>query len=493
VEARAQAGLTSTGAFARALLPTLVLVAAGLFAYRALIGYDPFAGFETVPDETEAFFFASSGSSPVLVAVVTVWLVFNRRYRIREAYGQPALVAPAAFAIATATGLYLWATYVEAPDLLVVSLISMLLGVGALLGGAAGLRALWLPAVFMVLLLPAPAELVNYVIFPLQLVTASISVWVLGILGIPAFQVGDQILTQSRIFQVIEACSGLRSIETLTMSGILYAELFYRSPLQAGLIVVAGPLIGFLVNQLRVLSLILNPYSQFAAVHTTQGIVMLVIGVLAIAAIDAGLKRILPAETGSRWTRMSAPPEEEGGSPTARAVALGAVLAGLAIASFTVAPWQGEPSRLKEPWSLPGTLAGWQAEPLKLDKDLLGSVAPAEWTHRRYTRDDATLELFAATDDLLVRRASLISDKTALPQPGLELRGRGVLHVPDVPFPFDALLFEAPDGRRVLVYRGYSGTASLERERPPLVVSIEASHPSSWLGPWAANFVERPD
>jgi len=40
----------------------------------------------------------------------------------------------------------------------------------------------------------------------------------------------DLILTPKRIFQVIESCSGLRSIETLTMSAVLYSELFYRQP-----------------------------------------------------------------------------------------------------------------------------------------------------------------------------------------------------------------------------------------------------------------------
>ena len=85
MEARGQAGRLSAGALGRALLPTLVLAAAGLFAYAALIGYHPNAGFETVPDETEAFFF-EPGSSPLLIVLTTLWILFNRRYQIRDAY-----------------------------------------------------------------------------------------------------------------------------------------------------------------------------------------------------------------------------------------------------------------------------------------------------------------------------------------------------------------------------------------------------------------------
>jgi len=417
VEASTQTGQMDASALLRAWLPFLVLLAASLFAYRGLIGYDPYAGFEIVPDETEAFFFEPSGNSPVLIAIVTAWLVFNRRDRIRDAYGHPASVVSAGLCIATAIGFSLWATYVGAPDLLVVSLIFMLLGSGALLGGVSGMRAVWLPAAFMVLLLPPPAEFINYVIFPLQLVTAKISVSVLELLGIPVFQLGDQILTESRIFQVIEACSGLRSIETLAMSGIVYAEFSYRSRLQVTLVVIAGPLIGFLVNQLRVLSLILNPYSEFAAVHTTQGIVMVVGGVLLLAAFDWVLGRVLPAgplapSTAGASTRLQ-------GDPMRRLALILVVLGSLGTAQFWIDAWEPDEPLPKPLFNFPAQAGVWRvASGLPLDQQYLGSVGLAEWLNRRYARGDEWVEAFVGADRRLQRRASLISGKTALPGSG---------------------------------------------------------------------------
>jgi exosortase len=457
VEATKQTGGLSAGALGRSLFPALALTAAGLFAYHGLVGYAPYAGFETVPDETEAFFFASSGSSPLLIAVLTAWLLFNRRDRIREAVGQPTSALLAGLTIATAIGFHLWGTYVGATDLLVVSLIFMLLGSGALLGGFAGMRAVWVPAVFMLLLLPAPAELINHIMFPLQLVTAKISVSVLSLLGVPALQLGDQIHTMSRIFQVIEACSGLRAIETLTMTGIIYAEVSYRGRLQVTLIVIAGPLIGFLINQLRVLSLILNPYSEFAAVHTAQGIVMVVGGVLLLAAFDWVLGRVLPPDAPAQLSpKVSTQPK---GNPLLRLAILCVVLGMLGIAGLSISGWQKNEPFPNPLFNFPAQIDGWRVTAgLPLDDEFLGSVRFTEWMHRRYEHGDERVEAFVGADRRLRRRVSLISEKTSLPGSGWTVVQRRLVELEP-----DGLIVEELEllsrAERRLVYHWREGTA----------------------------------
>ena len=72
-------------------------------------------------------------------------------------------------------------------------------------------------------------------------------------------------------------CSGLRSMQTLAWASLLHAELMQLDPRRAFLLLAAAPVVAFAVNGLRVITIILNPTSEVIGVHTTQGIVALVI------------------------------------------------------------------------------------------------------------------------------------------------------------------------------------------------------------------------
>ena len=54
------------------------------------------------------------------------------------------------------------------------------------------------------------------------------------------------------------------------------------------------PAISFVANQVRVLSIVLNPFSEIASDHTAQGILVVVGGVLALVLVDRILMRVLP-------------------------------------------------------------------------------------------------------------------------------------------------------------------------------------------------------
>ena len=79
----------------------------------------------------------------------------------------------------------------------------------------------------------------------------------------------------------------MRTIETIVMSSLLYHDLFYRSRLQSWLLFLLAPFVGIVANLLRVIGIVLNPYSKFAAIHTLQGLVMIVVAVMMLAALDS--------------------------------------------------------------------------------------------------------------------------------------------------------------------------------------------------------------
>jgi exosortase len=453
----------------------LVLLA-GLFAYWGLTDYAPYPETAGHVEGAEEWFFAPTGGSPVLFFGVAAWMLFNRRRQIARAFGRPASWGLATLFLVPATGLYVWAHLVGAPDLTLLSMISMLLGIGVLLGGRDGLRAVWLPAVFLLLLVPWPAVLLNQVIYPLQVATARNTVGLLSVFGLPAAQAGDLILTPTRTFQVIETCTGLRGLETLMMSAIVYVELFYRSRRQAAVLVLVAPLLALLVNHLRVLSIVLNPFSGFAAVHTAQGILMLVVGVLLIAAVDGVLGRIWD-DRPSGGPRGLPPrgPRESGREGLGRAAALGVLLLALGVLALRVPAWTVERPRQRPLSMFPTKLGEWTVvESLPLDRTWYGSVRFDEWVYRTYGLGSERVSVFLGADHRGERLGSLISEKTAVPASGYTLLERDAIRTEPGGASLDELLLRSRDGD-VLVHRWYVGFESPVVEMLRGVAGIDRS------------------
>lgn len=451
VAARASIRLRDLSQSGRRLAPLLLLGGLALFPFWGLLSYDPSEGPRSL-EGAEAVFFSPTDGNPVLVFAAAAWLL-SRRVRLLAATESPGAVSLAALFLVPASVLCVWANYVAAPELLVPSLSLMLLGGAALWRGGRGVRTVLVPALFLLLAYRPPGILINQIVYPLQLATAAGASWYLDLVGISGQRSGDLIFTGGRVFHVIESCAGLRSIETLLMAAVVYAELLGRPARHALLLVVITPFIGALVNQARVLTIVLNPYSEFAAVHTGQGLTMIVVGVLLIAIVDRLILR-LPLE-GAR----SLPTPEASRDPLRRVprlFALGALLAALGVVNWVLPLWT--PPRDRDPLlsSLPPSLDGWTAEGLKLDREFLGSVGFSEWVHRRYVKGDREVSLFLGSDDRLEPRASLLSAKAGLPGAGWEPEARRPVRLEP-----DGLVAEASSVRarnsRALVYHWYTG------------------------------------
>ncbi len=414
------AGPAETPASVVGWWPWLALGLSFAFAYGRLLFLDPYPSLRSAAGPTEDFFFApQGGGSPYLLLLVTALLIHHRRGGIAAALGAPPAPGLVAVLGVPAVSLYVWAHYVGALDLAVVSLALMLPAAGALLGGRRGARVLVLPALFLILLVPMPGVLLNAIVFPMQLATARVTESALAIMGIESVLRGDQLLTSTGMFHVIETCSGLRIIETLTMSGVLYSELFYRNRRQALMLIVLGPLIGLLVNLLRVVSMVVNPLSYVSSVHTAQGILMLIGGVLLIAGIDRLLAWLDPrVEPRASWMRVPSDQRFPWSAGRARFVAFVVLLAGLGLVALRLPPWTPAPNTAPPLYTLPSVIGGWRAAGAETPESFLGSVRFSESIHRVYTSDGGEIHLFIAADDRLDRYTSLRSDKTLLFQEG---------------------------------------------------------------------------
>lgn len=114
-----------------------------------------------------------------------------------------------------------------------MSLVLMLAGIVIYFWGFRILRFLFVPFVLLLLAIPIPTIIFNKVAFPLQLFASRCAVWAMRVFDIPVLREGNVIelmplgSTQTKKLEVVEACSGIRSLMTLLTLAVVFAYFTY--------------------------------------------------------------------------------------------------------------------------------------------------------------------------------------------------------------------------------------------------------------------------
>lgn len=369
----------------------------------------------------EALF--TPGSNPFwLIGLLALGFGVRRYRRFEVALNDPSRPILGSSLLVCGFSLALWASFVSAPPLLLIALTLSILGGAALLGGDEGLRAARLPALFLLLALPIPTVGLNLVMYPLQLATAEATGMILRAFGSIAIVSGEYVHYRDTVFHVIESCSGVRSVMTLVMASIVYSELLDLPRLRSLCLVLSAPIVGLILNQLRILTIIFNPHSEVVGVHTTQGIVTIVVGVVVLALIDWGLERMLARSADAPPHRPDLDAGIKQVSESRRPYLLLAAATGLAGASLLIQPWVPPEDTAKSVSYFPGAWMEWrEAGRRQVDRKDLGSVGYDKCMVRRYYRDPDYTEIMMCTDRRLEGGNRMLSDKLVRSGPGWEI------------------------------------------------------------------------
>jgi exosortase len=425
-------GAPATGSLARTGVRVASVLLA-LVAYRELLWFQPE---RALPEELERWFFVPSTTITPVVLACSLWLLYRRKERLAALPARSGGPGIGAALLAAGTAVYAWATYTGAGDLLVPSLMLNGLGCAWLWKGRAAARAVWLPVAFLVFAMPLPAPALNSLIFRLQIATSEIAGALLYLLDVPHFVAGERILRAEATFSVIEACSGLRSMETLVIVSILMMDMFRRRGWHAVVVVLAAFPVAFFLNGLRAVLLILNPHSEIAAIHNLQGIAILLGGLVLLFLLDGLLERFGSEPVAPVPAPHSEPgPGPGGGSAGSWAVAGTAAL--LVVISVALPRWDPGPTpSLDLSRTLASGLGAYLSRTLDTDLLFLGSAGFSEVFTRRFEGDGERVELFVGRGNRAQRHRSALSPKTAIPGSGwiIEEEGTVVLE---------------PDGREV--------------------------------------------
>jgi exosortase len=105
-----------------------------------------------------------------------------------------------------------------------LSLVAVLL----ILGGTAVVRQLAFPLLLLPFMVPLPTVVYNQLTFPLQMFASAVAEKSLDVLNIPVLRDGNILELASQKLSVAEACSGIRSLLSLSFLSLVYAYFFDR-------------------------------------------------------------------------------------------------------------------------------------------------------------------------------------------------------------------------------------------------------------------------
>jgi exosortase len=244
-------------------------------------------------------------SHGLIVAPLAAYFAYERRDALRAAAVSPSWTG----AVLVAVGLLALLAGVRGAELFLqrASMLPVLAGSVLLVLGPRHLRLLLFPIGFLLLMIPLPAIVFNQVTFPLQLVASRFGEAVLDAARIPALREGNIILLPYTTLEVVEACSGIRSLVSLVTVAVAFAA-FQGMRASAAVLVVASTVpLAIVMNGVRVAGTGVaahywGPRVADGFLHGFSGWLVFVATCVALLGVARVVERVLPTRTGeTRW------------------------------------------------------------------------------------------------------------------------------------------------------------------------------------------------
>ncbi|MGM0644736.1 MAG: exosortase/archaeosortase family protein [Thermodesulfobacteriota bacterium] len=183
-----------------------------------------------------------------------------------------------------------------------VSMLITLFGAVLFLHGFRMCKALLVPLFYLLLMIPIPSIIWNKIAFPLQLFAAARASEMIQLIGIPVFREGNILHLANTSLEVVDACSGIRSLTSLLALSGAFA---YISPLKAvnkWILFLSAIPIAVAVNVFRLTvtacaAVWIGPETAHGFLHDMSGLIVFGAALVLLYLVFAGISKI--EKTGS--------------------------------------------------------------------------------------------------------------------------------------------------------------------------------------------------
>lgn len=162
-----------------------------------------------------------------VIPLISAYLVWERRHALSRCRVQGSAWGYALLLLAVALLILGQAATFGYPVRL--SFILVLAGLTLYLAGGQVLRILAFPFAYLLFMIPLPAPVLTKVALPLQLFAARVATGVLDVLNVPVLREGNVIDLATIRLDVVEACSGIRSLIALLALATIFAYFTQRT------------------------------------------------------------------------------------------------------------------------------------------------------------------------------------------------------------------------------------------------------------------------
>ena len=177
------------------------------------------------------------------------------------------------------------------------SMIVCICGTVIFLFGLQFFKDIMIPIMYLIFMIPIPKIIWNQISFPLQMAAAKATSSIIDLVGIANFREGNIIHLSNTSLQVVDACSGLRSLTTMLALTAAFSYLSNLKRINKCLLFSSAIPVAIFLNITRltitaIFSQFLEPEITQGLLHDISGFVILLFGVIIIYCIKNMFERM---------------------------------------------------------------------------------------------------------------------------------------------------------------------------------------------------------
>lgn len=260
-------------------LPVILLFVVGYFPAIELLVHK----WWTIDDYTHALF----------IAPIVIYILWQKRSLfLTQDSGSPSAI----LFILLSTGCYIFSLSVQVPTFIFLSLILSITSFLLFFGGYQSIPKLAIPILLLLILIPIPNQILSALTGTLQLRISEVSEVIIRLFSVPMFREGNIIHVQQLAFQVVEACSGIRSLISMVTMAVLVSYYTLSRFSSLLILLISAVPIALLINIIRVVVMVVI-YHYFkldlseGTYHTLLGLFLFVFGLALLFLIQQLLEQ----------------------------------------------------------------------------------------------------------------------------------------------------------------------------------------------------------
>lgn len=368
---------SGTSSWPTVLVMTVLLIVAilGLF-------------YETAWSMVSIWYRSETFAHGFIIVPITLWLIWEKRSSLKRLVPQPEYRV----LVLLLGGGFLWLAGYLADALVVqqLALVAILIfAIWTLLGN----RVTWalaFPLAFLFFAVPMGEDLVA----PLMEVTATATVYLIKLTGIPVYREGLFFSLPSGNWSVVEACSGVRYLIASVTLGALYAYLTYSRLTKRILFIIAATIVPIIANSLRAYIIVMLGHMSDMKIAT--GVDHLIYGWLFF-----GLVMLILFSIGAFWRDPHEQPAKADNQPAHSLHNSSRPRSALIMILLAASVWpvlaytmdNRQALVVEQQLELPDGFAGWVGEPVSDSAWLPHFLGASEIVHRQYQHGSERVEV----------------------------------------------------------------------------------------------------